>query len=325
MLPSMKHPLIVKLILAPLLLFSSAINLLGLRGLTIAGSALGSILYTLGFRMKIVMANLELAYGKEKTPAEIEKLARAIYKNTGILFLEIARNFSMTKAQMLQELEVSPEDFKKIEEISSRGKGMIVISSHHANWELFAMGMAGHGCPVSIVVKKMSSPAAQELIEQRRARTGLGIIYPGGTLQRMAEALKDNRMIGFMVDQHINGARGVRANFFGTPAASIRGLANLVKDTGAPVIPMCAFRLPNGKHRVQIFDEVPYVKVTDLPEGSPEQVLREEWVNTQNYQTAIEEIVRMKPEQWLWIHRRWKADRTPFDPATIHLAPPIKF
>jgi KDO2-lipid IV(A) lauroyltransferase len=315
----------VKLMLAPLLILSKAINLLGLRGLVVAGGALGSLLFLLGFRKKVVMGNLNLAFGKEKTPQEIEDLARKVYRNTGILFLEIARNFTTDADQMRRELETPPEELEKIKAIHDRGQGMVVVSAHVANWELFAMGMACHGCPVAIVAKKMSSPAAQELLEQRRVRTGVTIIYPGGVLERMGECLREGKMVGFMVDQHINGARGLRANFFGTPAASIRGLANLIKETGAPVVPICAFRLPNGKHTIKVFDEVPYIKVTDLPEGSEEQIAREEWVNTQNYQNVIEDLIRTHPEQWLWIHRRWKADRTPFDEKTIHLAPPIVF
>ncbi len=304
--------------IAPLLLFSYFLKSLGLPVTTRLGRGLGGLLYFCGFRKKIVLANLQLALGRELSPEQQERLAREIFANVGMLFLEIARNFSLSPEQMRRELYLSAIDRKRMAEIEARGQGAIFISAHVANWELLAMGMALHGYRAAVVAKRMSGLVSQALIERQRRRTGLDIIYSGGALEKMKVALRENKFIGFMVDQNITGAKGIRADFFGVPAASIRGLAHLVRETGVPVFPFCTYRRPDGTHEVRILEELPYLSANELPENSKERELREEWLNTQQYQYAVEKLIRNHPEQWLWIHRRWKADRSPLDHATAH-------
>jgi Kdo2-lipid IVA lauroyltransferase/acyltransferase len=283
------------------------------------GRGLGRFLRLVGFRTKIVKDNLELALGDEKTKEELQILEKKIYDNIGTQFLEIARNFTIKKEQAIKELTVSPEFARILDKMKAEGRGMVAISAHMANWELFPFGMAIRGYPISIIAKKMSNPISQKLVEDRRTQGGFNIIYAGGTLAKMAEGLKRGQFIGFMVDQHMPGPRGIRANFFGVPAASIRGLAQLAKDTQCAIIPMCIFRNPDGTHHFHMMEELPYLRAEELPEGSEERKLREEWLNTQQYQTAIEKLVRMHLDQWLWIHRRWKADRTPLNIPTTHM------
>lgn len=318
-----KQGLLIRLIayglLGLVLLMAYAIRALGFRGLLLLGGGLGNLLRWLGFRGKIVRANLDITIGAALSPAEYQTLVKRIYRNVGITFLEIARNFSLSCARMAEELELSETDTATIQAILARGKGSVFISGHIGNWELLGMGMAAKKFPVSIVVKKMNNPLAQVLIERQRGKTGVEIIYSGNTLQKMKEALARGNAIGFMVDQNITGKKGIRANFLGVPAASIRGLANLVRETGTSVVPFCAVHLPNGKNRVEILPELSYLTAPELPENSPERLAREEWLNTQQYQHAIEQLVRRRPDQWLWIHRRWKTDRTPLNVATAHL------
>lgn len=305
--------------LVPILLLANVLNLIGKNIFTAAGVAFGDFLRLAGFRTKIVRANLQLALGEEISAETLQALEKKIYRNIGTVFLEIARNFSFSAERMRQEVQIDPACRAKIDSILSQGKGAVFISGHLANWELFAMGMAAHGYPVMIVVKKMNNPVSQALIERQRLKTGLGVIYSGGTIEKMKAELKNGKAIGFMLDQNTTGKKGIRANFFGVPASSIRGLAGLVRETGAPVVPICAVRGADGKHFVRLLEPLAYLKAGELPEGSPERAAREEWLNTQQYQGAVEELVRKQPEQWLWIHRRWKANRTKFIPGHEHL------
>ena len=208
------------------------------------------------------------------------------------------------------------EDRRRIDATLAKGKGIIFVSAHIANWELLAMGMAAHGFPTAIVVKRMSSALSQSLIELQRKKTGLEIIYAGGTIEKMRAALAQGKIIGFMMDQNITGKKGIRCNFFGVPASSIRALGALARDSGAAVIPICAFRREDGKLQVHLEADLPYLEAKGLdPE---ERNLREEWLNAQQYQTAIEAMVRLHPDQWLWIHRRWKARRDSLQSETAH-------
>lgn len=308
-----------KIILMPLMVFSSFLRFLKPSSIGRLGRGLGWFLQKVGFRTKIVQKNLALALGKEKSPEELQKLQTQIYQHVGTLFIEIARNFTLTKEDFLRELSVDHRDLEKINQIKNEGRGAIVISAHIANWELFPAGMAARGVPVSIIAKKMSSSVSQKLIEDRRATAGFDVIYAGNTLVKMAAALKQGQFIGCMLDQHMPGKKGLRVHFFDVPAASIRGIATLARETRCRIIPMCIYRQLDGTHRLHVMDEVEYIEAKNLPEGSPERILREEWLNTQKYQMVLEQMIRQQLDQWLWIHRRWKADQTPLNPSTAHL------
>lgn len=305
------------LALLPLLLLCRFFHALPRRAFALAGAGLGGLLYHLSFRRKIVAANLALAYGRELSAPALEQLARRFYASLGRTFLEIARNFALSAGEMRNELLLRPEDRARIEEALARGKGVVFVNGHIGNWELLAMGMAAHGFPAAIVVKKMSGALSQALIERQRRKTGLEIIYSGGAIEKMRAALAHGKVIGFMVDQNITGKRGIRCNYFGVPAASIRALGALVRDSGAAVIPICVFRQEDGRMRVHLEPELRYLEAP--LESEPDRALREEWLNAQQYQAAVEAMVRLHPEQWLWIHRRWKASREPLAPETAHL------
>lgn len=311
--------MIIKIILIPLMLFSFCLRCLPLRWLGVLGKGLGALLKAVGFRTRIVKGNLQLALGKEKTPQELQDLQKKVYQHIGTLFLEIARNFTLTRQQFIDEVYVSDEDILKLDKIKAAGGGMLVISAHTGNWEIFPASMAARGYKVAIVAKKMSSPVSQNLIEQRRVTAGFEVIYTGNTLNKIAESMRAGCFVGCMVDQHMPGARGLRVNFFGAPAASIRGLANLARDTKCRVVPMHVSRQEDGRHRLHVMDELKYIEAPELPAGSPERLLREEWLNTQKYQECLEAMIRQNLPQWLWIHRRWKANQTPLNHKTAHL------
>jgi len=308
-----------RVLLAPLLASSYSLSILPRPFIGGLGRGLGLLLLVLNFRKRIVTENLNLALGKEKSPEELITLRKEFYKCIGLTFLEIARNFTLSQKQMREEIVFSEKDRKIIQEIIDKGKGAVCISAHIANWELLAMGMAAHGYPISLVVKKMNNPFSQVLIERQRIRADLGVIYSGGTIEKIKLALKQGTFIGFMMDQNTTGNKGIRANFFGVPASSIRGLAGLARDTSCIILPLCSYRQADGRHRLQLMPELPYLTAPEFPEGSSERLLREEWLNTQQYQTALEQMVRKHPEQWMWIHRRWKTNRAAFDPKTVHL------
>jgi KDO2-lipid IV(A) lauroyltransferase len=311
--------LVASILLLPLLFLSHTLALLSPATIGSLGRRLGALLQATGFRGKVVTGNLELALGEELSRGGLAALNERVYRHIGTLFLEIARNFGMTGEQRRRELYLSPEDAARIRRTLAPGKGAVFITGHIANWELFATGMAAWGFPVSIVAKRMNNAVSQALIERQRHSTQIEIIYSGGALEQMQEHLKRGRAIGFMVDQNTTGSKGIRANFFRVPASSIRGLAKLVRETGTAVVPICAFRLADGCHEVRLLDPLPFLQAPHLPEGSPERLAREEWLNTQQYQAALEQLIRLHPEQWMWIHRRWKASRAALNPETAHL------
>lgn len=300
--------MLIRIVLLPLMGVSTFFKVMPPSLIVFLGSLFGTLLRCLGFRYQVVSQNLDLAFSKEKTPEEIRDLKKKVFQQIGTLFLEIVRNFTVSREQMLRELYVAPDILAKIDAMKAKNQGAVFISAHIANWELFACGMAGRGYPVSIIGKRMSNPISQALIEQRRLNTGVQMIYAGKTIEKMKATLNQGGMIGFMVDQHMGGKKSINANFFGHPVGCIRSLVGLVRDTGCPIIPMCAFRNSDGTHFVKMLDELPYLQAEDSIVDPEERILREEWLNTQQYQNAIEQLVRFRPEQWLWMHRRWKTN-----------------
>lgn len=282
-----------------ILTFSYGLNFIGLPLFSFFGRVFGLFLEAIRFRHKTISINLELAFGRELTSAAVMRLKRDIYRNLGTVFLEILRNFSLDKKQIQEELHIGHETRAKIETILARKKGLIIISAHTSNWELCAMGVAAHGFKTYIVVRKIHGKISQFLISKLRRNSGLNIIYSGGVLAKMKQVLAEGSVVGIMLDQHKTGSKAVRASFFGIPADSIRGIANLVKETGTPVLPGYAARLADGRHELRVLDEVVYEEAVDSQE--------EELINTQKYQDAIEQIVRAEPDKWMWAHRRWKA------------------
>ncbi|MCO5142275.1 MAG: lysophospholipid acyltransferase family protein [Oligoflexia bacterium] len=275
------------------------------------GSGLGAFLSLIGFRKKIVRTNLEMTLCKSKHSKRRSILEKSIYQHIGTLFIEILRNFSLNRSEILSAFEVSSRDVERLKRIIDENKGAIFISGHIGNWELIPMGISVRGFPVSIVVKKMNSAISQYLISHLRKRTGIGIIYSGKALEKMEAELSQGRFIGMMMDQNITGSKGIRANFLGVPASSIRGISHLVKKTGAKVFSVAIYRKKSGNYQFYLSEEIEYQKISDSNYSPVEKEAREEWVNTQIYQTEVEKLLRRKPSQWLWIHRRWKCSREP--------------
>lgn len=311
---------IAHLLYAAVFLISTCVRLLGLKALMVLGAGLGHLLRFAGFRKRIVRENLRLAFGKELSPAEIRDLERRVFRHVGRLFLEVLRNFALSQDRVRSEFRIDPESERRIRGILSRGRGMILLSGHFGNWEIGGLGLPAHGIPLSVVAKRMTGPISQVLLEKVRLRARMELIYSGGVMERIRASLKQGRAVAFMIDQNKTGNKAIRVNFFGVPASSIRSLAGLKRETDVPILPVCTRRLDDGTHTLFAMEELPYVSAPDLPEGSVERIYKEEWLNSQLYQDAIEKMVRQQPDQWLWIHRRWKANREPLSPENAYLA-----
>lgn len=298
--------ILVYIIISPLLLLSFALRILPSRVVTALGRRAGRMLKSVGFRTRIVANNLELTVAKEMSSEELQKLETKIFENSGITFLQILRNFSMTRVRARNEVFISKENRDYLDQLKAQKKGAVVLSAHIACWELFPVAMAAYGYSVCAVVKRISSKFYQSFVEHRRISAGFDVIYTGNTLVKMNEAINNGKLVGFMMDQHIGGKSAIETTFFGARASSIKGLAQLARDSGCLILPMCMYRRPDGTHELFIDEPLKYIHGVQFPENSQERLNYEIQVNSQLYQDTVEKLVRKKMEQWLWIHRRWK-------------------
>jgi KDO2-lipid IV(A) lauroyltransferase len=135
-------------------------------------------------------------------------------------------------------------------------------------------------------------------VTRRFRKAGLGVLPKKGALDAILDRLGAGDAVAFVLDQHAVGRDGVHSEFFGHPAATFRSLAIVALATGAPVVPLASWREPDGCHVLRFEDPLPLIERDD-----PDEAIR---ANTRAYNAVLERLVLRHPEQWFWVHRRWK-------------------
>ena len=183
------------------------------------------------------------------------------------------------------------EGLEYFHEAKRRGKGVLFATAHLGNWELSAYAHGLMTEPMNVVVRPLDNRAIDEFVEARRAGGGNRIIAKKDAARQILQALRRNEAVGILIDQNVGLDEGAFIDFFGTPACAGTAFARLAAHTGAAVIP--GFALWRGTEYVLKF--YPLVEVTgDVVE------------DTRRVHAVIEQVIREHPDQWLWLHRRWK-------------------
>jgi KDO2-lipid IV(A) lauroyltransferase len=185
------------------------------------------------------------------------------------------------------------EGFEHFTKAKAAGKGVLFATLHLGAWELSAFSHALMAEPMHVVVRPLDNPLLDVFVEARRAASGNIILGKKEAARGIFQALKDNRAVGILVDQNVGLDEGIFVNFFGRKACVSPTFAKLAARTGAAVIPGYAIWSPDERKFVLRFDE---------PVGITGNML----IDTQRIQNALERAIRAYPDQWLWIHRRWK-------------------
>ena len=259
------------------------------------GKTLGYTFYALDRQhRRLTIENLAAAF-PNRSPAELRAIARGVFGHFGSLLTEILRFSGLSHEQMLASVEF--EGTERVTQAHAQGKGAIFITGHFGYWELQALAHALRMPPTSVVVRALDNPKLNRWLEDVRTSTGNSVIHRRGGLRRILRALADNRSVAVLIDQHINTADAVVVDFFDRPAATTSAVAALALRTGAPVIPVFAVPMKNGRYRM-IYEH----PVEPPPADSPD-ALRE---FTQRCTDVLEMYVRRYPHLWLWMHRRWR-------------------
>jgi Kdo2-lipid IVA lauroyltransferase/acyltransferase len=264
--------------------------------------ALGAIgawlAWALRIRRRVVLDNLRLAF-PEKSEAERHAIARATYRHLGQLVPEFFLVQRMSRAEI--EALLVQERPEILHDAMARGKGLIACTAHFGNFEVLAATYSILGVPVTMITRPMGKSRVNDLWRRTRRRAGIEdlVVRRGGdTLAAAVRSMKAGRALGYVIDQNMSRRRAVFPTFFGVPAATAPTPAVLAMRTGAPVIFVVAIRQPDGRHRV-VFEgplEVPRT-------GDRE---RDVLAFLQDLNDRLERWVRLHPEQWYWLHRRWK-------------------
>ena len=276
------------------------------RALLALGAVVAWLAWTLRIRRVVVLDNLRLAF-PERSEVERRAIARATYRNLG----RMAAEFLLLRRLGREELDriFVYEGWERFEAARALGKGVIACTAHFGNFEVLAAAHNLRGVPITIISRKMGRGRANDLWRRARARAGVEdlVVEKGETLGAARRALARGRVLGYVIDQNQPLRRAVFPTFFGVPAATSPTPAVLAARTGAAVIFALAIPLGDGRHRVVIEGPLRLEATGDRR--------RDVLAFTQDLNDRLERRVRAHPEQWYWLHRRWKTRPGGADPA----------
>ena len=251
--------------------------------------------YLIPIRKKVVLENLKIAF-PENDVFSNKKLAYRIYKSFSISIIEIMSLSFLKKSELLNAVEC--ENPELILEKYNSGKGVILLSSHFGNWELLAISVAIHiELPFSVIVKPMRNPLVYEWMNKSRTKFGNEVVPLGVSIRKTYQRLKEKKIVAMVADQR-GSKDGVKVDFFGKLVPVYTGPASLSLKTGAPLLCGIAIRGENYKYKMKLVE----ISQENLPESEEEKIQE----ISQRYTSYLEKIIREYPEQWLWMHKRWK-------------------
>jgi Kdo2-lipid IVA lauroyltransferase/acyltransferase len=263
-----------------------------------AGAGLGYLLYLgWGSRRRIAIDNIEraVAAGGIEINGPPRAIVRRSFMNLGRSFAEIIKVYFGRGKAIIESIEpVGLENFLKAKE---KGKGVLFITGHCGNWELTALGFGARGEKMASIARTQNNPYLNRLVENARTKYGNRVIYKDNALLAVVSELRQNGIIGILMDQAVIPEEGVVIDFLGRPAWTIKIPAILARRLKPAVIP--AFMHREGNRRIGTF--YPEVQLSQDPD--PEKAMIEDTRTLTGY---IENYIREHPDEWLWIHRRWK-------------------
>ena len=274
---------------------NGVVRLLPMGAVRACGDLLGGAAYHLDrFHRRIAIDNLTHAF-PSKSPAERRALARAMFGHFGSLLLELMKFGTLSEEEMLARVEF--DGVERVRHAYDKGRGVLFFTGHFGYWEMQAIVHALRYPPVSMLARPLDNPRLHAMLEGIRTRTGNSVIYRQGAIRKVMRELGENRGIAILIDQHLHTPDAVYVDYFRRPAATTSALAALALRTGAPVIPVFALPLPRGRYRLI------YEHPVDPPQPDSPDPIRE---FTQRCTDVLEMYVRRHPDQWLWMHRRWR-------------------
>ena len=261
------------------------------------GIALGLVVYAVHGRLRRVgMRNLQLAY-PNMPRRERRRILRREFISLGRQLAEFCL-FPRYTPENLSEVLIY-DGFENFERAFARGKGVLFLTGHLGAWELSAFAHSLHGHPLAIVMRSLDNPQVDALIQRYRTLHGNRTVDKDDFVRGLLSAMRAGETVGILMDTNMTPPQGVFVDFFGMKACTASGLARIALRTDAAVVP--GFSVWDSKLRKYILHFDPPVELIRTGDDQADVI-----ANTAKFTRIIEDFVRKYPDQWLWVHRRWK-------------------
>jgi KDO2-lipid IV(A) lauroyltransferase len=254
---------------------------------------LGAVAYRfLGQSRRVALANLKLVYGRKQTGKQLEDIARRSFVNLGKFAFDIVNLGNCAQARLDRLVEVV--GMHHLDGMLARGTGVVALSAHIGNWELLAAYLARAGYPLTVMATRIKDPRLDDLLVGIRSKAGLRVLERSKGLVGAFRCLKRGEMLGVLIDQDTS-VDSVTVDFLGHPARTPVGPAKLAARTGAAIVPMAMLMTPEGTYRIEIREPINLNGDTPLDH------------DVERCSKVLEEFIRHDPDQWVWMHKRWKS------------------
>jgi len=282
---------------APVWLLVRVLALLPASGARGVGIVLARTVYLLHGRLRRVgMRNLQLAF-PQLAASERRRVLRGVFTSLGRQLADFCR-FPRYHRENISQFAIY-DGFENFERAEARGKGVLFLTAHFGGWEISSFMHALHGHPLHILVRPLDNPYLDRMVTRYRTLSGNRTIPKQDFARSMLAALRAGEIVGILMDQNMTPEQGVFVDFFGIPACTSTLMARMALRTDAAVVPgFCLWDQALRRYRVRFEPAMETIRT-----GNEEADVV---ANTAAYAKVIEDYARRYPEQWLWVHRRWK-------------------
>jgi KDO2-lipid IV(A) lauroyltransferase len=257
----------------------------------------------LPYRRAVILENLNRVYGANVEPAQIDLLAQSHYGHLLSLLKELLLFRFMSEARKKSIVRVEGVD--GMIEAFEAGKGILILTGHFGNFEVSTVAGIEHFPQVKGRIHFLRRPIKpkwlSDLLTRRFNQAGFGVVGRRGSLEEIVSTIELGDAIVFPFDQYARRPEGIEVEFFGQAAGTYKSMAIIALATGAPVIPAASWREPDGTHVLKFFPALETV----LDDDVGQEIIK----NTRAYNQALELSIVRHPEQWWWVHRRWKSQK----------------
>ena len=253
------------------------------------GAGLGAVAWALRIRRRTAIRNLRQALPTR----DCKRLGRQVFAHAGQAVAEVVW-LALQRRQRSGGV-IATAATSQFHQLLSAGKGVLVLSAHLGGWDALACFAAAVGMPVNVITREIRNTRINSLWMRTRQRWGVRLLAASDSARSVLSALRRNEVVVFVLDQHQPG--GAVVPFFCQPAATLPSLARIALTTSSPVVPVFLLRSPDG-FTLRLHPPVPLMRTGDRATDVA--------LNTSAYTAILESEIGTSPEQWFWLHRRWK-------------------